>query len=175
MLAQSFLSFALLACGTLAAPTPSNTNELEKRASWQEGKCEAEINVNSKLKIPLSHPTLNQEKKTNANPQPTVPRIHGLGGLDYSWSVTVKDIPGNPIGKWSGWNPVESQRNVNTDKGNWFYIRGQPGWDRSPNALTLQYFNQKWSSVDCWNYIWEEHDATKGYEWWHQYRCQFDC
>jgi hypothetical protein len=53
MLAQSILSFALLACGTLAAPTPdvsSTINDLvlDKRAAeWKTGKCEASISVNS--------------------------------------------------------------------------------------------------------------------------------
>lgn len=50
MLAQSILSFALLVCGTLAAPTPGTSYtayDLEKRANWQEGKCEASIRVDS--------------------------------------------------------------------------------------------------------------------------------
>jgi hypothetical protein len=53
MLAQSILSFALLACGTLAAPTPDisstiNDLSLDKRAAeWKTGKCEASISVNS--------------------------------------------------------------------------------------------------------------------------------
>jgi hypothetical protein len=98
MLSQALLSFALLACGALAAPTPSITNDLEKRlAPHKDNKCEAEINVNSTSTLP-SPQTLNQEKKPNPKPQPTVPKVHGLGGLDYNWSVAVRDNSNNHIG-----------------------------------------------------------------------------
>lgn len=50
MFAKSFFASALLATGTLAAPAVSQSTsaELDKRAEWQAGKCEAHVFVDGK-------------------------------------------------------------------------------------------------------------------------------
>lgn len=67
MFAKSFFASALLATGALAAPTISNSApaELEKRADWQEGKCENHIFVDGTSAIISFMQTL----VTNIKPQ----------------------------------------------------------------------------------------------------------
>jgi hypothetical protein len=52
MFAKAAILSVLFAGSALAAPTSSpRPNELERRADWQEGKCEAHIYLNSKSQV----------------------------------------------------------------------------------------------------------------------------
>lgn len=53
MSTKSIIFSVLFASSVLAAPTTSPASELERRADWQEGKCEAHIALNSKERPPL--------------------------------------------------------------------------------------------------------------------------
>ncbi|KAM0719637.1 hypothetical protein Q7P37_003768 [Cladosporium fusiforme] len=154
MLAQSFLASALLACGALAAPTsslaaavdaPSTANAVEKRADWQEGKCQAHINVH-------------------------IPKLHFFGH-DLYWTVDMIDTAGTQIGHWEAKNALEKDRTISTIKDHEFYIRGQPDTNESADHLTLYYGSQIWNSKDCYRY--ERKEETLSY--YHDYYCQFDC
>jgi hypothetical protein len=96
-------------------------------------------------------------------------------GTDLYWQLNVIDNPGAKIGSWGAKNPPAKDRQVMTSKNLAFVIGGQPGIDKSPDALTLYYGSQAWNSKDCFKYEYEDTDATKGYKRIHQWYCQFDC
>jgi hypothetical protein len=55
MSTKSIIFSMLFASSVLTAPTTSPASELERRADWQEGKCEAHVALNS-----MERPLLNR-------------------------------------------------------------------------------------------------------------------
>ncbi len=141
---------ALLAAGALATPTTPPASQLERRADWQEGKCEAHIALNSKTK------DCNDYSTTASNNESIASNGLEVANPTSKWEVNIIDNPGNQIGNWGGTNPADIQ--ISTSKGHNFVIEGHPTGNfldgqSSQNALTLSYNTQKWNGLDYYRYV----------------------
>lgn len=178
MFAKSFFASALLATGALAAPTVSQPTpaEIDKRAEWKTGKCEAHIFVESKKPQCQQKETKAQVANNLHPPVPTISIFNGATSDNLYWKVDIIDNPGANIGKWGVvLNPLEKDRKISTSKGHEFSIRGQPFHGSSQDRLTLNYDSQEWNGNDCFNYIYKSPDFGTGYKTQHSWWCQFDC